>query len=120
MKFLITLAAILVFSHSVKAQDTMRKKEVNITSTFKPTLKEAAKINMNATPPTPDTTRPRLQYNIPNQNLAFAFQPGTLKPLALQVDSGGRWSNESYVKLGYGNLNTPYLQAGLSVGDGKK
>jgi hypothetical protein len=103
----------------VFAQDSSRKKEVNITSTFKPTLKEAAKINFNANPPTADTTRPRLQYNIPNQNLSLAFTPGSLKPLALQVDSGGKWGNESYIKLGYGSLKTPFIQAGVSFGDGK-
>jgi hypothetical protein len=111
--------SVLLFSIAAGAQDTIRKREVNITSTFKPTLKEAAKINMNATPPPPDTTRPRLQYNLPNQNLQFAFQPGTLKPLALQIDSGGAWGSDSYVKLGYGTLNTPYVQAGLSVGSNK-
>ena len=101
------------------AQDTSGKKQVNITSTFKPTLKEAAKINFNPTPLTSDTSKPRLQYSIPNQNLALAFTPGSLKPLALQVDSGGKWENESYVKIGYGNLKSPYIRAGVSFGDGR-
>lgn len=101
------------------AQDTTKRRTVDITSTFKPTLKEAAKINFNATPPTADTSRPRLQYNIPNQNLLFSYQPGTLKPLALQVDTMGKWNNESYVKAGFGMLKTPYLEAGISLGDGK-
>lgn len=107
------------FSASVLAQDTTGKKGVNISATFKPTLREAAKINFNATPPQPDTTRPRLQYSIPNQNLNFAFQPGSLKPLALEADSAKPWSNESYVKLGYGNFKTPFAQAGISFGDGR-
>jgi len=119
MKNFTLLAVFLSAAITGFAQDTIRKKEVNITSTFKPSLKEAAKININATPPAQDTSRPRLQYNIPNQNLAFAFQPGSLKPLALQVDSGGRFNNDSYIKLGYGSLKTPFIQAGLSVGDGK-
>ena len=102
-----------------QAQDTTGKK-VRITSSFKPTLKEAAKVNLTAAPPTTDTTRPRLQYNVPNQNLNFAFQPGSLRPLALQVDTGSLWSNESYVKAGFGNLRTPFAQVGLSVGDGKR
>jgi hypothetical protein len=119
MKSSILLAGILMTGIAGFAQDTIRKKEVNVTSTFKPSLKEAAKININATPPVPDTSRPRLQYNIPNQNLLFAFQPGTLKPLALSVDSGGRWNNDSYIKAGFGSLKTPFIQAGLSVGDGK-
>lgn len=118
MKIYILIALILTGSTSF-AQDTLRKKEVNITSTFKPVLKEAAKINLNASPPTPDTTKPRLNYTIPNQNLLFAFQPGTLKPLALQIDSGGRWVNENYAKVGFGNFNTPFVQTGFSIGDGK-
>jgi hypothetical protein len=119
MKSSILLAGILLTGIAGFAQDTTKKKEVNITSTFKPSLKEAAKININPTPPTPDTTRPRLQYNIPNQNLSFAFQPGSLKPLALSIDSGGRWDNDSYIKVGFGTLSTPFIQTGLSVGDGK-
>ena len=119
IKSTVLLAAVLIAGTSLQAQDSIRKKEVNITSTFKPSLKQAAKININATPPTPDTTRPRLQYTIPNQNLSFGFQPGSLKPLALSIDTGGRWNNDSYIKVGYGNFNTPFIQTGLSVGDGK-
>jgi hypothetical protein len=119
MKFSILLAVVLVTGIVASAQDSTKGRQVNVTSQFKPTLKEAAKINFNATPPVADTTRPRLQYNIPNQNLNLAFQPGSLKPLALQVDSGGRWGNESYIKIGYGNFKTPFAQAGVSFGDGR-
>jgi hypothetical protein len=119
MKYSILLAIAVTVGIVGSAQDTTRGKEVNITSQFKPTLKDAAKINFNAAPPAADTSRPTLQYNIPNQNLALAFTPGSLKPLALEVDSGGRWGNESYVKLGYGNFKTPFAQAGVSFGDGK-
>lgn len=101
------------------AQDTTGKKAVEIVSGFKPVLKEAAKINFGATPPPPDTTKARLNYDIPNQNLLFAYQPGTLKPLALDIDTGGRFDNSSYVKIGFGSLRTPFLQAGFSLGDGK-
>ena len=119
MRSAILLSFFVLTATILSAQDTPGKRGVNITSTFKPSLKEAAKINFNATPPVSDTTRPTLQYQIPNQNLNFTFQPGSLKPLALQVDSGGNWSNESYVKVGYGSLKTPYAQAGISFGDGK-
>jgi hypothetical protein len=119
MKYSILLAIVFATGIVSSAQDTTKSKEVNVTSQFKPTLKEAAKINFNATPPAADTTRPRLQYNIPNQNLALGFTPGSLKPLALEVDSGGKWGNESYVKIGYGNFKTPFAQAGISFGDGR-
>src|SRR4051812_46272225 len=105
----------------VQAQDTTARKPrtVQVTSTFKPVLKDAAKINFTAAPPTADTSRPRLKYEVPNQNLLFAYQPGSLKPLALSIDSGGYFINHNYVKLGYGTLKTPYVEAGLSLGDGK-
>lgn len=119
MKSSLIAWSFLLTGMGAAAQDTTGKK-VRITSSFKPVLKEAAKVNLTAAPPNTDTSRPRLQYNIPNQNLNFAFQPGSLRPLALQVDTGGKWTNESYIKAGYGNLKTPFVQAGLSVGDGKK
>src|SRR5688572_25042819 len=100
MKFSILSLSLLLIGMGAAAQDTTGKK-VRITSSFKPVLKEAAKVNFNAAPPTTDTTRPRLQYNIPNQNLNFAFQPGSLRPLALQADTGSQWTNESYVKVGF-------------------
>ena len=84
--FIAFLLLVLQFSYG---QDTTKKRSVSITSTFKPVLKESAKINFGAAPPTADTVRPKLNYDIPNQNLLFAYQPGTLKPLALKIDSNG-------------------------------
>jgi len=114
------IALFLLVSGSLWAQrDTTKPRQITVTSTFKPVLKEAAKINFNASPAATDTTKPRLQYSLPNQNLSFAFQPGTLRPLALPVDTGNKWKNESFVKLGYGNLRNPFLHGALSVGDGQ-
>ncbi len=118
MRTAILLFTSVFISGILFGQDSIRKREVSVTSTFKPVLKEAAKINFNATPPTADTTRPRLQYSIPNQNLVLGYLPGTLKPLALGADTGGRWDNWNYAKIGYGSLNTPYFETGLSLGDG--
>jgi hypothetical protein len=113
-------AFILLTASTAQAQkgDTTRSRQVEITSAFKPVLRESAKINFNASPPTADTARPRLQYEIPNPNLLFAYQPGSLKPLALSVDSNARFDNSNYIKAGFGSLKTPYVQAGFSFGDG--
>lgn len=112
------IAVVILIGMQVQAQDTTKPKSVDITSAFKPSLREPAKINFNAAPPVADTTRPRLQYDIPNPNLLFAYQPGTLKPLALQIDSTGSFDNSNYIKAGFGSLKTPYVQAGFSFGDG--
>src|SRR5689334_7774895 len=98
------------------AQDP-KKKTIDITSTFKPVLREASKINFNAAPPVADTTRPRLTYNIPVQNLLFAYQPADLRPVALQVDSLTAWEYSNYIKAGIGNVHQPFIQAGFSFGN---
>jgi len=49
----------------------------------------------------------------------LSYQPGSLKPLALNIDSGGKWDNSSYIKAGFGSLRTPFVQAGFSFGDGR-
>jgi hypothetical protein len=107
---------ILFVGVSYAQKDTT--KAVDITSSFRPSLKESAKINFNASPPVADTSRPRLQYDVPNPSLLLAYQPGSLKPLALQIDSVGRFDNSNYIKAGFGSLKTPYVQAGFSFGDG--
>ncbi|MDZ4807824.1 MAG: hypothetical protein SGI96_06090 [Bacteroidota bacterium] len=110
---------IFSFGISFAQKDTTKKGGIDIVSSFKPVLREAAKINFNASPPSPDTTKAKLSYDIPNQNLLFSYQPGALKPLAMDIDSGGKFDNSSYVKVGFGSLRTPFVQAGISFGDGK-
>ncbi|MDF2191796.1 hypothetical protein [Paraflavitalea sp. CAU 1676] len=104
---------------AVQAQDTTKRKTIDITSTFKPVLREAAKINFNAAPPVADTSRPVLNYNIPVQNLYFTYQPAELKPVALQMDSLRNWLYNNYIKVGIGNVHQPYIKAGFSFGNGE-
>jgi hypothetical protein len=104
---------------SLKAQDTTKRRTIDITSSFKPVLREAVKINFNAAPPAPDTARPRLVYNIPSQYLFLSYQPGEMKPVALQRDSLSPWENYNYIKIGVGNIHIPYIRTGFSFGDGR-
>ncbi len=119
-KFIIVVFGFCLLGFYSNAQDTTKKQSVEIKSAFKPVLKNAVKINFNATPPAPQTGTPNLTYNIPIQNLFFNLQPVALKPLALQIDSAGQAHNSNYVKAGYGNFNTPLIDAGFSIGDGKR
>lgn len=105
-----------MFLSALFAQDP-KKKTIDITSTFKPVLRDAVKINFNAGTPLNDTTKPRLTYNIPVQNLLFAYQPAELKPVALLVDSLTAWEYSNYVKVGIGNVHQPFVQAGFSFGN---
>ncbi|MEO8405976.1 MAG: hypothetical protein ABI480_15320, partial [Chitinophagaceae bacterium] len=49
--FLTTTAILLVTASQAQRDTTNKKKDIEITSSFKPILKGAAKINFNATPP---------------------------------------------------------------------
>lgn len=112
-------AAVAIFSAvNVLAQEPGKKQTINITSSFKPELKEAAKINFDAAPPVPDSTKPRFTYNIPVTSLSRVYQPLSINPLALNIDSTKKWSSANFVKLGYGNYQTPFAQAGLTFTNG--
>ncbi len=123
MKKFLLISLLVVIVVSVNAQrrtsiDTT-KKTVVVTSSFKPTVKPVSKINFSAATLPTDTSKPRLTYNIPAQNLYFSYQPAALKPLALSIDTSLNWVNSNYIKIGIGNYSTPYAEAGFSFGDGK-
>ena len=99
---------IIFLGITAHAQDTSKRKTIDITSTFKPVLREAVKINFHASPPVTDTSKPVLTYNIPSQFLLLNYQPGQLKPVALQIDSLLSWENSNYIKVGAGNVHLPF------------
>ncbi len=101
------------------AQDTTRRKTIDITSTFKPVLRESSKVNFNAAPAGNDTSKPKLTYTIPAENLLFAYQPADLKPVSIPADSSTDWGYSNFIKLGLGNVHQPYLKSGFSFGDGE-
>ena len=109
----------LLLAASIHAQDSTKRKTINITSTFKPGLKNTAKLNFNAESPIIDTTYPSLNYNLPVQFLSLTYHPVGLSPLALRPDTLKTWYNDNYIKVGAGNVDLPYVQAGLSFGDRK-
>jgi hypothetical protein len=116
---ILTFLTVLV-SISVYAQDTTKRKTINVTSIFKPALKNTAKLNFSAEAPVIDTARPILKYNIPVQFLSLDYQPAGLNPLALPADTVPVWKNDNYIKAGIGNVHLPYIKAGFSFGDRKK
>ena len=116
--FLLGLA-VLGSGLSAHAQDTTKRRTIDITSSFKPVLRDAVKINFNAAAPVADTSRPRLTYTIPAQYLFLSYQPGEMKPVALPGDTLKPWENYNYIKVGAGNVALPFVQAGFSFGDGK-
>ena len=107
------------FMFETTAQKDTTKQSINITSSYKPVLRNAVKINFSGSQLMADTSTTVKAYNIPAQNLFYAYQPVTLKPLALQQDSMAELGGRNYIKAGFGNYTTPYVKAGLGFGDGK-
>ena len=86
--------------------DTSAPRVVTITSAFKPSLKNAAKINFTAASTYVDSSRTPVTYSVPAQNLFFSYQPVPIKPLALPADTGYRWQNDHSIRAGLGNFNS--------------
>jgi len=119
----ILIAAGLQFfalSNARAQNDTARRQTIEITSSYKPALRHTVKINFTASPITADTSRPKMSYKIPPQNLFFAYTPVALKPLSLEADTNLHLGNRNELKVGFGSFTTPYVASAFSFGDGKK
>lgn len=114
-RLFVIAGGILFLSSSAHAQEPPKKQTIDITSSFKPTLKDAAKINFNAAPPVPDSSKPKFKYTIPVNSLALVYQPSEVGTVALKTDTAGTWAATNFIKLGYGNFQTPYAQVGLTL-----
>jgi hypothetical protein len=117
--FLLVVAICLLSNQSNAQVDSTRRQTIEITSSYKPVLRNTVKINLYASPISADTSRPRLAYSIPPQNLFFAYQPVSLKPLSLQSDTALQLGDRNQLKVGFGNLTTPFISGAFSFGDGK-
>jgi hypothetical protein len=119
-KIIFFIIAFCFLYGKINAQnDTTRRQTIEITSSYKPVLRNTVKINLYASPITADTSRPRMAYSIPPQNLFFAYQPISLKALSLQTDTALQLGDRNQLKLGFGNYTTPYISGAFSFGDGK-
>ena len=120
-KSLFILVTFILIAGNLYAQrDTTKRQSIDITSSFKPVLRNAVKINFSGSMLAADTNRNISGYTIPSQNLFYAYQPISLRPLALAQDTNLYLGGRNYLKAGFGTYNTPYFAAGLSFGDGKK
>ncbi len=104
---------------SFAQRDTTKKQTIDITSSYKPVLRNAVKVNFSATQLNADTSKNVGPYSIPAQNLFYSYQPVSLRPLAIAPDSMLNLGARNFVKAGFGNYSTPYVSAGFGFGDGK-
>ncbi len=83
--------------------DTVPEKVVTILSAFRPQLKNVAKISFTTATAQNDTTSLVLNYQVPNQNLLFQYQPVPLVPRSYKSYPTKVLRNLATLKVGYGN-----------------
>lgn len=114
------LSALILWGNATMAQqtdDSLQQQTIDIYNVYQPTLRAAAKLNLNTSLPSTSQDRPNLVYSIPSQNLYFTYSPVPLKPLAMGIDTSNEQLYNSYIKAGIGNHRTPLIQLGLSNGN---
>ncbi len=115
---LFTGGVLWLFSVAASAQQPSRKdtviksQTIEIIQSYKPEIVRQEKPALRPSLPRIDTSRPRFQYEVPQQTLSYTYHSVPIRPLAL-----GRREEivpfQNYVKAGLGNLSSIYLDAGV-------
>lgn len=87
---------------------------VDVVKDFKPILSESIKIPVNPNPEIPEITKTTFQYDVPA--VSFSVEPTiyTIKPITLGTMLLPKL-NGNYVKLGFGNYTTPFLETYINT-----
>lgn len=103
--------AILFFQMKVEnsyAQlDKQKKEEINITSSFKPSIIKSSKIEFRPDPVLKDTARYKFSYEPIKLSFNTPMSGFTIKPLAYTSPLNEIDSNQLIAHLGYGNFQSP-------------
>ena len=98
--------------------DSIPEKVVTIVSSFKPQIKNIAKINFtNASLPIDTNSLTPLEYNVPSQNLSFQYKPISLVPRSYKLDSQLLAQKVYTFQFGYGNYLHHFIAGNISIID---
>jgi len=103
---------LLLVQHITFAQNKKGKvEEINITSSFKPSIVKTGKLEFFPEIPVKDTHAFKFDYVFDAVNFRTPLSSFSLKPLAYQLPESPVDINNAYLKFGGGNLNTPFVSA---------
>ncbi len=123
-KILITSFLILVtsvsFSQITKKKDTLKTEEITVEKPYAPTISDAFKVrsNPNIENETKNLGKEKVNYNIFSVPVASTFTPSKGKAQSIARAPKERLY-ENYISAGYGNYNSPFLDAFMHFGDKK-
>ncbi|WP_118950703.1 TonB-dependent receptor [Taibaiella helva] len=108
----LALTATAAHGQQRRSDTTIAGQTIEITQSYKPEIARPVKPVITPTLPNIDTTRPRFQYEVPQQTLSYTYHSVPIRPLAL-----GRQDRimpfQNYIKAGFGNLSSIYVDAGV-------
>lgn len=113
------LLVLLPFVVNAQQSDSLLKSAtIEVIQSYKPEVKRSPKPKFKVELPPRDTSRPDLNYDVPQQTLLYNYSSLPLRPLSLGKDST-KLPFSSYLKLGGGNQSTIYFDAGTDLLKGK-
>lgn len=123
-KLLITSFLILVtsvsYSQITKKKDTLKTEEITVEKPYAPTISDAFKVRSNPDieNETKNLGKEKVSYSIFSVPVASTFSPSKGKAQTIARGPKERLY-ENYISAGYGNFNTPFVEAYLHTGDKK-
>ncbi len=114
----LTASSLLFLSLQASGQQRSTKdtviqgQTIEIIQSYKPEIARPEKPVLSPALPNIDTSKPRFQYEVPQQTLSYTYHSVPIRPLAL-----GRQETvmpfQNYIKAGLGNLSSVYVDAGV-------
>jgi hypothetical protein len=106
---LLTAAVMLLLISRQEALAQGHNQEVTIVAPYQPTISDAAK--MTLTPQVEDTVVnvPPMHYAIHSEPIYSPFEVKPLKPAFVEINPGETY-RRNYLKAGFGNYTTPYVE----------
>jgi hypothetical protein len=97
---------------------TFKGQSLDFYSTYKPEIAPAPKPVFVPTLPVVDTSKPTLQYVVPEQTISYTYKAEPIKPLALKR-AKEKLPFENYAQIGIGSQGSFLLDAGIGslIGD---
>ncbi len=109
IKIFIVLFAFLGTQKIIYSQKPQHTEEITIIGSYKPSIQDAYKINSNPVIDDEEKQIPRLTYSITSTKAKTTTEPNALDhERTLREPKQKLFGN--YVKLGFGNYKTPYLE----------
>ena len=91
------------------SQEIPYTEEVTIIAPYQPSVEDANKINIEPKFEDPNIQPPEINYSINSFRIPTSYKPGSLKPASIVGEPISKLYR-NYIKAGFGNYWTPYLE----------